>query len=122
MESKRAKWMERRELQGYSYDDVVAEIDRRVAGEYLFSAARAQEIRKKALAQVGTMFRLSALLHDFMAKEGLTLDEFFAIYHDDDPEHQKFLEQCLNPFSFGDDIACDDGIDMYYPGSSIERG
>ena len=123
IDKRRAKWMERRELQGYCYDEIVAEIDRRVAGEYTLSPELAAAKRKEALLQVGIIFRLSALLHDFMTKEGLTLDEFFWVYHDDDPEHQKFLERFLDPFSIGNDMAIthDTEVDQYYPGKSIER-
>lgn len=121
MGAKRPKWMEKREMQGHSYDEVVAEIDRRAAGEYIFSAAEAKGIRARGIAEVGVMFRFSALLHDFLKKEGLTLEEFFAVYHDDDREHLVFLARCADPVSLGTEMSCDTEIDNYYPGAHVQR-
>ncbi|HSE35019.1 MAG TPA: hypothetical protein VLB83_02760 [Candidatus Paceibacterota bacterium] len=121
MAPKRPRWKEKRELQGYSYDDVIAEIDRRVAGEYFVSTEEARATRKKALAEVGVLFRFSALVHDFLNKEGLTLEEFFELHKDDDSAHRDFLVHCMDPFSRVGDIRQDGEIDLYYPGGVVER-
>lgn len=111
----RKDWRLRRPEQGYSYKEVVCEIDRRARGEYVLTPEQKEQVYASAMRQLEIRFKLAALLSDFIASEGLTPESLTEIIEGGDVIHF-----ALNPFSCGGErtpnIANDTLIDLVYPG------
>ena len=121
--SKAKDWLRKRKHQGYSYAEVVAEIERRVAGNYIFSKAENEKRLFDALERVDLLFCLSATLHDFLEEHRMTLGQLFEQL--DDLDMNDGIERALNPFPKGskedkDEIKTCGIIDMFYPGKDLD--
>lgn len=117
------RWQEKRQDQGYSYAEVVREIRRRAAGNYLLSKKENARRLREALLKAKLFFELSANLHDFMEARQLSVNDIGQGLFDMS-DMADALNTMLNPFPAGDKkapIELDGIIDYLYPGKDCDH-
>lgn len=90
---------------------------RRVEGEYLLTAAESARRFKEGVQRLNRTYQLSALLLDFLHKEGMTRSDLLLLVGTDD--HESTLEILLDPVSRGDkqhSLRNDYFAHCFYPG------
>ena len=117
----RPKWGAKRKQQGFSYDQVRAEIERRYRGEHVLEPSEAKERYERALSKLELMYKLSALLNDFLDEQGMEYKDLveFVGTNDDDAS----LAILLDPFGRSKErsrhpLRSDVTVDSLYPGSA----
>lgn len=118
-------WQKKRKEQGRSYAEVVVEIRRRAAGNYLFSNKENAVRLRRALKDAALLYKLSANLHDFLEAQqldsGVPLDIFGDSAVDD---AMRVMLDPVPSVERGGSIENDGLIDLLYPGVDfeVERG
>ena len=116
------QWRQKRRGQGYSYAEVVSEIRRRAAGNYILPKKENAQRLREALLKAKLLFELSADLHDFMEARQLSANDIgqglFGM-----SDMADALNTMLDPFPVGDKktpIELDGIIDYLYPGKDCD--
>lgn len=116
-------WMEQRPGQGYSFDEVIAEMERRMRGEYIVPPKMRESIFTEGSLRVAKQYRLAAVLSDFMAAHELTSKDLLDLVGcstKDDAD--TLVDSMLNPYHKGkEDISLHSDIDAVYPGKNLQR-
>ena len=116
----RQHWKIKRIGQGFSYEEVLNEMKRRVEGEYRFTAAESVRRLKQGVQRLNRTYRLSALILDFLDKEGMTHNDLRLLIGTHD--HESTLEILLDPVSHQDkqhSLRNDYFVHCFYPGEDV---
>lgn len=113
-------WKAKRKGQGFSYEEVLKEMKRRVLGEYSLSKKEAEKRFKEGVQRLDRAYRLSALLNDFLDQEGMTYKDLLAFIGTDDGDCS--LHILIDPVSRGEkrrSLRSDYFVHCFYPGADI---
>ncbi len=116
----RKNWREKRAGQGFSYDEVLTEMGRRVKGERIFNKKDAALRFDEGVKRLGRAYRCSALLNDFLEKEGMTYEDLCALTGTEDNEDT--LHLLIDPvprMKDQDSLRNDYNAHCFYPGADI---
>jgi hypothetical protein len=117
--SKRS-WKEKRAEQGFSYVEVLEEMKRRVGDKRMLSKKESQQRFQNGVKRLDRAYKLSALLNDFLDREGMTYEDLVALTGTVDNECTlKFL---LDPVTRGKkqrSLRKDYLVHCFYPGADI---
>ncbi len=122
-------WKERIPKDGYSFNEVLAEIKRRATGEYTIMPKEARARFAAGRRELEAMYRISALIAEFLEKNALTPEELQKIlisFNGEDATNM--VETLLCPIRHSktknrvdDSLATSGLVDELYPGTDVQR-
>jgi hypothetical protein len=116
----RKSWKDKRKGQGFSYEEVLNEMKRRVQGEYTFDNTETVRRFTEGVNRLNRAYKLSALLHDFLDREGMLYQDLVAMTGMVD--HQNTLKYLLDPVPRHKkkrSLRKDYEVHCFYPGADI---
>lgn len=113
-------WKEKRVGQGFSYEEVLEKMEGRVRGVSALNKEERQQRFKDGVKRLDRAYRLSALLNDFLDREGMTYKDLLMLTGTSDD--QCTLAILIDPVPRGKrqrSLKKDYFVHCFYPGADI---
>ena len=117
-------WMKRIPQKGYSYLEILRELERRKKGDYILPPEMRNDVFQAGVHRLFTQFAISAVLSELMEGFELTPDQLISLFGCQTNDQADVLLACmLNPYVKSDasDISNHDDVDALYPGKDVQR-
>ena len=117
-------WQTRRPPNGYSYLEVLRELERRRKGDYLLSPESRTEVFQSGVMRLATQYTISAAFSVLMKEHELTPETFLSLFSCRTEDSADTLLSCvLSPYlkSKGADISNNAEVDELFPAQDLNR-